>query len=53
MSAATLRKHSDAGRIPSTRDANGWRVFDETSVEMARKLAGIARRRSEKQAVAE
>ena len=50
LSPATIRKHADGGRIPNHRDVNGWRIFDETSVEAARKLAGIPKR-SENQTV--
>ena len=38
----TIRKHTDAGHIPCTKDINGWRVFNEKSLEIAKKLAGIS-----------
>lgn len=37
----TIRKHANEGRIPCTRDINGWRVFTEKSIKIARELAGI------------
>ena len=44
----TIRKYADAGYIPVTRDVNGWRIFDENSIEVARQLAGIPRRSDKK-----
>ena len=36
----TVRKYADTGAIPFQKDVNGWRIFDERSVEIAKKLAG-------------
>jgi len=37
----TIRKHANQGRLPCTRDINGWRIFTEKSIQIARELAGI------------
>jgi DNA-binding transcriptional MerR regulator len=38
----TIRKYADSGKIPSIRDANSWRIFNEKSLEVAKGLAGIS-----------
>ena len=45
LCAATLRKYSDSGKIPVSRDANNWRVFTEESIEMAKEIAGVAKQK--------
>lgn len=42
FSKDTIRRHADEGRIPCARDYNQWRVFNEQSIEVAKKLAGIS-----------
>lgn len=44
----TVRKYADKGRIPNQRDANGWRIFTEESINVARKLAGLTNKGSAK-----
>lgn len=39
--AETIRKYADSGKIPYRRAESGWRIFNEESIEAARKLAGI------------
>jgi DNA-binding transcriptional MerR regulator len=39
LNAITIRRLADAGKIPSGVDYNGWRVFNERSVEIAKRLA--------------
>jgi len=39
LNAVTIRRLARAGKIPSGVDYNGWRVFDENSVEVAKRLA--------------
>ena len=45
---STLRKYADCGKIPHSRDANQWRVFNEASIEAARQIAGISNQNSDK-----
>ena len=42
LCVTTVRKHADSGRIPYRRDLNGWRVFNEQSIDIAKILAGTA-----------
>lgn len=42
FSKDTIRRHADKGRIPCARDLNQWRVFNERSIEVAKKLAGVS-----------
>ena len=42
----TIRKYADAGKIPARRDANNWRVFNESSIQVARELAGVVEEKS-------
>lgn len=44
----TVRKYADRGRIPNKRDANGWRIFNEDSVNIAKALAGLTNKVSAK-----
>jgi len=39
FSKDTIRKHADAGQIPCARDINQWRVFNENSIKIAKRLA--------------
>lgn len=39
LNAVTVRRLADEGRIPSGVDYNGWRVFDEHSIKVAKRLA--------------
>ena len=41
LSPATIRKYADGGKIPHSRDANNWRIFNVKSIEAAKELAGI------------
>jgi DNA-binding transcriptional MerR regulator len=38
LNAVTVRRLADAGKIPSSMDYNGWRVFTKQSVEVAKQL---------------
>ncbi len=48
LSSATVRKYADSGKIPVQRDTNGWRIFDERSIDVARGLAGVANNKGSK-----
>ena len=39
LNAVTIRRLADEGKIPSGIDYNGWRVFNEESVKIAKHLA--------------
>lgn len=39
FSKDTIRKHADSGQIPCARDINQWRVFNENSIKIAKRLA--------------
>lgn len=47
LSAATIRKHSDKGKIPYHRDVNNWRIYDERAIEIVRELAGLPQENDE------
>ncbi len=38
LSTATLRRLEVEGVLKSTRDRNGWRVYDDSAVEAVQKL---------------
>lgn len=38
----TIQKYADAGRLPCSRDANNWRIFEPEAIKILRGLAGIS-----------
>lgn len=39
----TVKRLADSGVLPHQRDLNGWRVFSQEALEIAKELAGIKR----------